>query len=62
MGEKKEKTLKTLVIVCADFPSASVVWQGEDAGCVGVVLVLGCLTVFPPNTSLQKNLAQLVRT
>lgn len=42
--EKKKKTLKTLIIVSAGFPSASVVWQGEDAWCVGVfVLVLGCL-------------------
>lgn len=42
--KKKEKTLKTLIIVSAGFPSASIVWQGEDAWCVGIfVLVLGCL-------------------
>lgn len=44
MWEKKKKTLKTLIVVSADFPSASVVWQGKDAWSVGVfVLVLGCL-------------------
>lgn len=41
---KKEKYLKTLNVMSADFSSASVVWQGEDAWCVGVfVLVLGHL-------------------
>lgn len=44
-GRKKtHQTLKTLIIVSADFPSVSVVWQGKDAWSVGAfVLVLGCL-------------------